>query len=191
MQPLVLASASPRRARILRDLGVAFEVLAPDVEELVHGDDPRGTVVENAVRKNEWACERRPGATVLTADTGIDLDGRLIGKPASREEAGRFLQAFAGRVHAVVTGVALWVPNHGREVRMVASQVRFRALTPDAIAQYGAAVDQMDKAGAYDIDQRGDLIIESFEGSRTNVMGLPAELMEEWIACGWIGRGPA
>ena len=184
--PLLLGSASARRRKILRELGLRFEVAAPDLDEHIYADDPRRTAVENAERKNRWCRARHPGYAVITADTVIDLDGRLIGKPASMEEARSFLRRFSGRAHRVITGVAFSDGGAAPTVEAVESQVAFRRLDEGAIEEYLRGVDPMDKAGAYDIDQRPDLIIESFSGSRTNVMGLPAERVLEWLR----GRSP-
>lgn len=178
---ILLGSASERRRKILSAMGLDFDVAAPDVEEHVYTDDPRRTALENAERKNRWCAARYPGHAIITADTVIDLDGRLIGKPASREEARSFLRAFSGRTHAVLTGVAFGPPAAPPTVELAESRVTFRSLDEAGIEEYLRHVDPMDKAGAYDIDQRADLIIACFNGSRTNVMGLPEELVRKWL----------
>jgi len=178
---LILASASARRRKILLDLGVDFEVMIPDVEEVLHESDARRTAEENAARKHEWCRLQHPDRYILAADTIIDFEGRCIGKAESREEALSFLKMFSGRTHIVYTGVAMSRPNSVPEIVVVESSVRFRKLTELEITDYFAKVNPMDRAGAYDIDELGESLIESFVGSRTNIMGLPAEAVSGWL----------
>jgi septum formation protein len=180
-QQLILASASPRRHRILAGLGVAFDVAISAVNEVCIEDDPRATARENARRKMAWTRERQPDAWIIAADTVIDFGGQVVSKPVTTGEAGEMLRAFSGKTHDVLTGVALGVPGEEAEVRVVVSTVRFRPLDEQAIARYFAMVNPLDKAGAYDIDQCPDTIIASFSGSRTNIMGLPVEVVREWL----------
>jgi septum formation protein len=178
---LILASASARRRKILLELGMTFEVMIPDVEETLHENDARRTAVENAESKHEWCRRLRPDRYILAADTIIDFEGHCIGKARSREEALSFLRMFSGRTHIVYTGVALSRPNSPAEIVLVESSVRFRKLTDLEITDYFARVNPMDRAGAYDIDELGESLIESYSGSRTNIMGLPAEAVSEWL----------
>lgn len=189
---ILLASASPRRRRILQDLGLPFDVAVPDVEEVTLDSGPERTALHNALLKNEWARGRVCDAVVLSADTVIDFEGRCVGKPRHVEEAAAMLGAFSGRTHRVLTALALAGPGGRPAVRVTASAVRFRALTSADIRAYLAAVDPLDKAGAYDIDQCGEQVVESYEGSYTNIMGLPVETLREMLAsldpgCGRIG----
>jgi septum formation protein len=178
---LILGSASERRRKILAALGVAFEVLVPEVGEEFFETDPRLTARVNAEHKSRWCRARRPDRRVLTADTVVAFEGRCVTKPRSPEEAGDFLRMFSGRTQAVYTAAAFARPGLPGLTQVVESEVRFRVLTDDLIAEYLRRVDPMDKAGAYDIDQHGDLIIESFGGSRTNIMGLPEESVCAWL----------
>ena len=178
---LILASASERRRKILSDLGVTFDVVIPRVEEIPHAGNPRRTAEENALRKSLWCRERHPDRFIITADTTIGFDGRCIEKPVSMDEAAVFLRMFSGKTHTVFTAVGLSTPTAIPEVRLVESPVTFRALSDNDIRDYLSKVNPLDKAGAYDIDQHGDIIIRSFSGSRTNVMGLPAELVGPWL----------
>ena len=187
--PLILASASARRHAILESLGVACEIIVPVVEEKEYLEDPTRTAVENCLRKNEWGRSRKPGCFVLAADTVIDLDGRVISKPRSLEEARHFFRMFSGRSHQVVTAVAFSRPQLAPETRVGRSTVLFKVVAEDVLDQYFKLVDPLDKAGGYDINDHGELIIESLVGSRTNVMGLPAEVIMEWIAPAEKGNG--
>ena len=170
---LVLASGSPRRAKILRGLGLAFDIVRSDAPELVRPDDPEGTVRANALAKG--AAVRLPGASVLSADTIVWLDGRIYGKPRDLAEAKAFLRELAGRTHYVFTGVAL----DGR-AEVVRSEVTFRPLTEAEIDDYVALVNPTDRAGAYDIDDHGELVVASYSGTYENIMGLPIEPLKEW-----------
>jgi septum formation protein len=177
---LVLASASPRRSKILAGLGVRFEVAVPDVEEITTGD-PHETVGDNALRKNAWGAARFPGRWVLTADTVVVFGGRCVEKPVSMTQAWEFLRMLSGQTHEVLTGVALADPSGHVRSEIVTSIVSFRALTDVDIDAYFKLIDPMDKAGAYDVDEYGHVVIASFKGSRTNIMGLPRETVEGWL----------
>ena len=178
---LLLGSASARRRKILADLGIACDVVAPEVEEVHWDTDPRGTVRENAARKNAWCRARFPQRSILTADTVVVFEGRTIGKPRSIEEAHALLRAFSGRAQYVYTGLAWHVPGRTLVEQVEESVVRFKPLTEAAIREYCARVDPLDKAGAYDIDQCTDLIIAAYTGSWTNIMGLPAEVVRSLL----------
>ena len=179
--PFVVGSASPRRHKLLHQLGLSFEVLAADASEIHDGNDPVGTVVHNALAKHT-ACRRlRPDACLLTADTLVLFAGRLIGKPRDLEEAAGFLRAFSGRTQTVYTAVALSLPDAEPAVRVEASAVHFRPLGEAAIQEYLQRTRPLDRAGAYDIDENGDLLIAGYGGSYTNIMGLPIETVVDWL----------
>ncbi|HEX6461548.1 MAG TPA: Maf family protein [Thermoleophilaceae bacterium] len=169
---LTLASASPQRRAILAQLGVDFEVVVPEVEELT-GGEPRATVVENALRK----ARAVPGDPVLGADTEVVLDGRVFGKAASEEEAEDFLRRLSGRTHEVWGGLAL--RRDGNESTCSAvTKVRFRRLEARDIAWYIGTGEWRERAGAYAIQGRGAALVEEIEGDFWNVVGLPvAELV--------------
>jgi septum formation protein len=182
--PLILASASPRRRELLEALGLPFEVMAVDIPELDADSaphlSPAGLARENARHKAAAAAERSPGRWVLGADTVVALDGRLFGKPASLEQAREFLRALSGRTHEVITGCALLDPERREDVFHELTRVTFRALTDETIGRYLAEVHVLDKAGAYALQEHGEWILEHVEGSRANVIGLPVEALE-WV----------
>ena len=169
---IVLASGSPRRAKILKDLGVDFEVVKTDAPEVSYPADPERTVSENALAKGAALLPRKG---VLSADTIVWFANRIYGKPRDLEEAKEFLRELAGNVHTVFTGVAF-----DGEVKVVRSDVKFRELSEATIDEYVARVRPTDRAGAYDIDESGDLIVEPYSGSYANIMGLPVEPLKEW-----------
>lgn len=186
---LLLASASQRRAQILSGLGVAFDVVRPDLAEAHYPADPRRTALENAQRKNAWARERFPTRPVLTADTIVAFENRCISKPGSIDEAFVFLRAFSGKTQSVFTGVVFSRPGASTpQVSLERSEVTFKALTDATIRRYFDRVNPLDKAGAYNIEQQSDLIVDSFSGSLTNIMGLPVEIVSAWLraACLWV-----
>ena len=175
---LILASGSPRRAKILRDCGVEFTVVKSDAPEVSYPHDPERTVRENALSKGASVGRARTPAAphgILSADTIVWFSGRIYGKPRDLDEAREFLRELSGQTHTVFTGVA-----YDGDVRVVKSDVRFHVLSEAKIDEYVAEVKPTDRAGAYDIDESGDLIVESWTGSYENIMGLPVEPLREW-----------
>ena len=168
---IVLASASPRRAKILESSGVDFTVVKTDALEVSYDDDPYRTVSENALAKG--AAANLPD--VLSADTIVWHNNRIYGKPRSFDEAREFLRTLSGETHSVFTGVAF-----NGEVKVVESKVKFRKLTGQQIDEYIERVKPLDRAGAYDIDEFGDFIVESYSGSYENIMGLPVDPLKQW-----------
>ena len=185
--PFVVGSVSPRRHKLLRQLGLSFEVLPTDASEIHDSNDPVGTVVHNALAKYT-ACRRlRAEACLLTADTLVLFAGRLLGKPRDLNEAAGFLRDFSGRTQTVYTAVALALPGAEPEIRVEASAVHFRPLAEASIQEYLQRTRPLDRAGAYDIDENGDRLISGFGGSYTNIMGLPMEVVTDWL----LARGVA
>jgi len=173
---IVLASSSPRRQNLLRHLGVAFEVDPSDVEEIIpEGAAPQEAAETLALQKASEVGERHPDSVVLAADTIVVLDGAVLGKRESQEDARRMLRMLSGRTHAVYTGVALVHRRSGREfIAHEKTLVTFSPLSDEEIAGYVATGSPMDKAGAYGIqDDRGALFVCHLEGDYYNVMGLP------------------
>jgi len=184
LPPLILASASPRRSQLLRELGLEFEVLAGHIEEVSPEHlTPAETAMINAYRKARVIAKRFPDRLVLGADTVVALGTRLFGKPATRAEAAAMLGELQGQEHEVVTGVCLIHQRAHRQQTFAAStRVKFRPLQPADIAAYLASINPLDKAGGYAIQEQGSVIIESIEGSFTNVVGLPVERLKDELA---------
>lgn len=189
-----LASASPRRAELLRQIGVRFEVWPAAVEEAVaEGESPADYVVRVAVAKadevwEEVEADGLDARPVLAADTAVVLDGRILGKPADEAEAAAMLEALSGRTHQVLTAVALRCGAR-TDTRVATSEVRFRATTAEERAAYCATDEPYDKAGGYGIQGRAAVFVEHLTGSYTNVVGLPlfetAELLERCGVSVW------
>ena len=178
MQPpsgLILASASPRRRDLLRQLGVRFEIIPADVDESVNQDEPPGAYVRRLARAKALAVWRAEGGRlpVLGSDTAVVLDGEILGKPVDRDDAVAMLQRLSGRTHEVYSGVALVHGADRVDERLNVSRVTFAELEAEWIAAYCATDDPMDKAGAYGVQGRAGERIARIEGSFYGVMGLP------------------
>ena len=183
---LILASASPRRAELLRELGVSFTVTPGDVSEL-HQEDltARELAQMNAYRKARSVAKKHPDQLVLGADTLVYLGTQLFGKPATLEQAYQMLERLQGQTHEVITAICLMHVRERRyKVCSESTAVTFRPLDASAIRTYLNQVDPLDKAGAYAIQEHGDIIVERIVGSYSNVVGLPVERLKseltEW-----------
>jgi septum formation protein len=164
---LILASRSPQRRAILEQVGIDFEVVVPDVEELSEGE-PGAVVVENALRK----ARAVGGEVVLGCDTEVVLDGRVYGKPRDEAEAERFLRELSGREHQVVSGVALI--EGGEETTAIArTGVVFRELDEPTLRWYLGGGEWRERAGGYAIQAMGAALVERIDGDYLNVVGLP------------------
>jgi septum formation protein len=179
--PIVLASASPRRRELLGEAGVDFRVIvAQDAEPLRTPDEDCADFARRAAAAKAVAvaCEH-PGHLCLGADTIVVLDNEALGKPADEPDARRMIAALAGRTHQVMTGLALAWCTHGRELALVTdaitTDVTFLPLAKEQIAAYVATGEPLDKAGAYGIQGGGAALVAGYEGSYTNVVGLPME----------------
>jgi len=192
LEPLVLASASPRRAEILRAVGWPFEAAPADVDESrEEGEEAVAYVRRLAREKAEAVARRRLFGLVLGADTVVVLDGEVLGKPRDATDARRMLRALGGRWHEVVTGVALVRAESGRcVVGHEQTRVRFGELSEREIDEYVRTGEPADKAGAYAIQGRAALFIEGIEGDSWNVVGLPVRLVYK-LARESGGDGPA
>jgi septum formation protein len=176
---MILASASPRRVELLRSLAVQFEVIPSSAEELHDPTIPVSRLCElNASIKAAEVSKRFPERWVLGADTLVTLEGKLFGKPRDTVNAQEMLLQLQGRVHEVITGVSLQLGVARMEFRFhVTTRVRFKQLDIIKIHEYMQKAHVLDKAGAYGIQEHGDLIVESIEGSYSNVVGLPLEAL--------------
>lgn len=171
---LILASQSPRRRELLAREGLEFTVIVRDTDE-VHDASllPEALCARNAAAKAEAVAADYPHATVIGADTLVFIDNTPLGKPADEAAAIAMLSRLQGRTHCVCTAVAVILPDGERRDFAEKSYVTFRPLTREQILHYMSLVHVYDKAGAYAIQEHGDLIIESFQGDLDNVIGLP------------------
>jgi septum formation protein len=177
LPPLILASVSPRRSELLRQLGLQFSVVPSDVQEL-HQDQLTAREISqiNAYRKARAVAKKFPDALVLGADTLVHLGTVLFGKPETLEQAQQMLERLQGRTHEVVTAICLiHLRNHRQKVFSETTTVTFHPLDAGKIQRYLVKVNPLDKAGAYAIQEEGDSIVEKISGSYTNVVGLPIE----------------
>jgi septum formation protein len=172
---LVLASASPRRADLLRAAGFDFDVAPVNVDESPRaGEHPREYVERLAGAKALEAASRDPDAVVIAADTAVVIDDTILGKPVDDRDAVLMLRKLSGRTHQVMTGIC--VGRSGRlECVVECTRVQFRVLAPADIDAYVATSEGRDKAGAYAIQGLAGGFVERIEGSRSNVIGLPIE----------------
>ncbi|MBW8899051.1 MAG: septum formation inhibitor Maf [Massilia sp.] len=183
---IYLASKSPRRRELLRQVGIDFDILSLrsdpargiDVSEDTCAGEPALAYVERVARSkgafawNVLHMRRMPLRPVLSADTTVIIDGEILGKPADPKEAAAMLERLSGRTHQVLTSVAVHYTDVFEQVTQV-SNVRFAQLTPEAIRAYCATPEPYDKAGAYGIQGLAALFIEHIEGSHSGIMGLP------------------
>jgi len=172
---IVLASASPRRAELLRQIGIAFTVEASDIDEnRVQADEPQKWVQYVALEKARDVAKKMEAGLVLGADTIVVKEEKILGKPESPEDALEMLEFLSGSVHEVMTGFALVDTLSQKVITDVEiTQVKFRKLTLKEIQAYIASGEPMDKAGAYGIQGLGCLLVEGISGCYFNVVGLP------------------
>jgi septum formation protein len=183
----ILASGSPRRRELLAQLQPEFTVLSPDIPEWEpETADPVHQVELNALHKGEAVIAGNGDALVIAADTTVALGQRLFAKPSSREDALRMLSILSGKQHSVVTGMALLMDGQSHCFHET-SEVHFRDLDEERINTYLDRVHVYDKAGAYAIQEHGDLIIDRYTGSFENIMGLPVQrLRAELVKLAWV-----
>ena len=179
VDPLILASTSPQRRAILRQLRIPFEVAAPDFDE-----EPGTSPLERAAGKARSVDGG--DSPVLGVDTEVLLDGDLLGKPGDATEAEAMLERLSGRTHEVVSGLCLRTPGW-EELREETTLVRFRTLTPRDLGQYVAAGEWEGRAGGYAIQGLGASLVERIEGDFLNVVGLPAALLVGLLATRFAG----
>jgi nucleoside triphosphate pyrophosphatase len=193
---LILASASPRRAEILRDAGIAFDALAVDVDETPRAGEGAESMCRRLAEAKARAAVARlraagEPAIVVAADTTVEIDGEILGKPASPEDARAMLRRLSGQTHRVLTALALVrLPDGAARSDLESTAVCFSVLSAEEIDEYAATREPMDKAGAYAIQGRAGCFIERIEGCYFNVVGLPlARLYRNLKELGWSPRG--
>lgn len=184
MRKIILASASPRRRELLEQIGAVFEVCSAKGEEKITKTDPGEAVEELSLGKcREIFSEQKDDVTVIGADTIVTLDGKILGKPSSQEDAVKMLSMLRGRSHQVFTGVTV-MSREGENVQTLtfheSSQVSFYPMSDREIQDYVHSGEPMDKAGAYGIQGKGAVFVREIQGDYNNVVGLPvAKLYQE------------
>ncbi len=174
MKKLILASGSPRRKELLSYFGIPMEIIKPEIQEHVDPElSPEEVVKSLAFQKGDSVVktigDRNP---VLSSDTIVVLDGKILGKPQDKEDAGNMMRRLSGRTHHVFTGVAVFY-NENVDLFAVKSGVTFKDLTEKEIADYCETDEPYDKAGAYAVQGIGSFMVKSIDGSYSNVIGLP------------------
>jgi len=173
---LILASASPRRRELLAARHLDFEVQPAAIDEARRdGEDAEAYVLRLATAKAQALGATYPQSLILGADTIVVLDGQIFGKPADLAEAEKMLSRLSARTHQVLTGVCLLPPKAAPCAWVSRTEVTFHPLTAEAIRHYFSLVSPLDKAGAYAIQEHGELLVASYRGLLSNVIGLPVE----------------
>jgi nucleoside triphosphate pyrophosphatase len=186
LPPFILASASPRRAELLRQLELDFQIVPSDATEVMHEHlSPLEICQLNAHRKARAVAKKIPDSLVLGADTLVFLGRKIMGKPSNLNEARRMLTHLQGRTHQVVTGVCLMhLRAHQERIFAASTDVKFFPLKTGQIRDYLSRINPLDKAGAYAIQEHGEKIVAEISGSYSNVVGLPLEELkaelEKW-----------
>lgn len=180
---LILASSSPRRAEILKKENVSFEIIAPaNVKEQTSSSDPAEHVLELSRMKAMSVSDQLREGIILGADTVVVLNGEILGKPQSKDEAAFVLKKLSGKMHRVYTGLTLLSKYNGRMVSdFDCTEVRFNQLEEKDITAYIDTGEPMDKAGAYGIQGMGSFLVEEIRGNLDNVIGLPTGKLSQML----------
>jgi len=193
MAKLILASASPRRRELLKQIGVDFEVFSSEVDENIAIKNPVEYVMELSCMKALWVAERITKGVVLAADTTVFHKGNILGKPVGKEDARSMLERLSGDIHEVITGITLLDKDEAKKIITdhCVTKVYFKKLTKEIIDDYVATGEPMDKAGSYAIQGYGAVLVEKIEGDYSNVVGLPiSKLLDHLLAFnvsfGWM-----
>ena len=179
---IVLASASPRRAELLRSAGIDFDVQPANVDEtILDGEVPIDYVSRLAEAKARLVYELDVRRTVLAADTAVVVDAHILGKPVDETDASRMLRMLSGRSHEVLTAVSIFRPGQIVDTRVDATTVAFAQLSETDINWYVSSGEPMDKAGAYAVQGLASRFVTRIEGSYSNVVGLPVALVYQML----------
>ena len=182
MSKLILASSSPRRERLMREAGFEFEIIVTDAQEISEKFMiPWDLTVQNANIKATPVAQANPNKVVIGADTVVSLDNEILGKPSDMEEAAKMLARLSGRTHIVTTGVCIF-QKEKNENFYINTEVTFKTVSDADINKYLEVINPLDKAGAYAAQDHGELIIEKYSGSYTNVVGLPISELKQTLA---------
>ncbi|MDO5346105.1 MAG: Maf family protein [Lachnospiraceae bacterium] len=176
MRTIILASGSPRRRELLEQIGIPFQVMKSDAEEIITKSAPEEVVLELSAQKAEAVAEQVEEGVILGADTIVAIDGEILGKPAGREHAGRMLKQLQGRTHSVFTGVTLIGKQAGKKERRSffrETKVQIHSMSEEEIEAYLDTGDAFDKAGSYGIQGPFAAYVDGIEGDYSNVVGLP------------------
>ena len=170
---IILASKSPRRRQLLSMMGLDFTVRTADIDETMDpSQTPAYEVAAVSARKAAKIAAMHPDDVIVSADTIVVIDGKILGKPKDEEDAARMLRLLSGRTHTVYTGLTVHADGESK-TQVVGTDVTFRELTEKDIRHYMELVDVMDKAGSYAFQEHGEMIISSVRGDTDNVIGLP------------------
>jgi len=179
---LILASGSPRRKHLLETMGVNFKVVPAQIEEMNDLLDPQLLVEANAKLKTTWVAERNPDHWVLGSDTTVALGNEILNKPEDMDDARSMLLRLSGQTHTVYTAVCLINLNKTtEELFTVKSDVTFRPFDNDLVTEYFKLVNPLDKAGGYGVQEGKEMIIEKWDGSFSNIIGLPVDEVRECL----------
>ena len=174
---VILASGSPRRRALLDMVGISYEVCIPDIEENTDKTVPSDIVMDLSLQKALSVAPKYPGKAVLAADTIVEIDGRILGKPRTENEAFSMLKMLSGRTHSVYTGVALVFPDGSRDSFYSETRVTMFDNSDDLIRDYISTSEPMDKAGAYGIQGAGAFLVEKVDGDYGTIVGLPVSIV--------------
>jgi len=184
MRDICLASSSPRRQQILKDLGLDFVVSHPvKYKEKLSGSDPEALVCHNALGKAKEVAEKYKDSIIIGCDTIVTFNNEILGKPLTSDNAYVMLMKLRGNYHSVFSGLAVIDTQKNRElIGCDKTEVKFRDLSEKEINDYVESGEPLDKAGAYGIQECGGAFVESIKGSFSNVVGLPKELLTRFLA---------
>lgn len=179
---IVLASSSPRRIELMKELGLDFTHVSPDAVEDNTSRDPIERVEKNSRMKAESLQAHHPSSLIIGSDTVVSLGGEIMGKPVNEADAVRMLRDLSGNCNRVYTGISIFDSGSGKQLtRHACTKVWFKELSEEIIREYVSSGEPLDKAGAYGIQGLGGELVERIYGSYMNVVGLPLELLIEML----------